>query len=97
MAPRTPKVDPEAEFLICNVSFVGYYDGDSFRQFVAQKGKTIIEIASREAKLWGEAHDQDGQPLFRVLTPSFLTAKQLADPYREVEHATAVAGERRGD
>ena len=98
MAPRNPlKTEPESEFLICNVSFVGYYDGDSFQQFVAQRNKTIIEVDSREAKLWGNAHDQDGSPLFKPLTPSFLTAKQMVDPYLGVEQATAGPGERRGD
>lgn len=95
MAPQ--KTEPtEQPFLICNVSFVGFYDGEGTRSFRAVKGQTIIEADSPEAKLWGKKVDLDGNPLFRALTPSFLTAKQqMVDPYLRLEQATSAPGERR--
>jgi hypothetical protein len=88
--------DTESQpFLICNVSFVGFYDGEGTRSFRAAKGD-IIEADSREAKLWGKSVDLDGNRLFRELTPSFLTAKQqMVDPYLRLEQATAAPGEKR--
>jgi len=91
------KTTEPVEFLICNASFVGFYDGEGYRQFVAHKGQTIIEATSVEAKLWGRAVDADGSPLFKPLTPSFIAAKTMIDPYFAIEQATAGPGERRGD
>lgn len=90
MAVKTPEA--QAEMLICNTSFVGFYDGDGFRQFNAQQGRTIISSDSEEAKLWGDGHDATGRALFIPATPTTYTAPRDVYP---VEQATAGPGEKR--